>query len=85
MVGTPLRTMGLMWTIRHVAAVAVVDERENGRIAHVAAIPEMLAVDFHSLEQEGQAGRGQNRIGGNFRFSKMRTLPVSTLVAQGRA
>ena len=47
----------------HVAAVAVVDQREDRRVAHVAAVPVGLAVDLDRLEQERQAGRGQHRVG----------------------
>ncbi|MNQ72676.1 hypothetical protein D3C85_873870 [compost metagenome] len=35
----------------HIACVAVVNQRENGRISHIAAIPVVLSVDRDRLEQ----------------------------------
>ncbi len=54
------RSIGLMWTITTSRAVAAVDQREDRRIAHVAAVPIVLAVDLDRLEQERQAGRGEH-------------------------
>ncbi len=40
-----------------VAGLGLIDERENRGVAHVAAIPIGLAIDFNRLEQKRQAGR----------------------------
>src|SRR4029079_17257788 len=45
-----------------VGASAVIDQREDGRITHVAAVPIMLASDLDRLEHERQAGGGEDRI-----------------------
>ena len=47
---------------QHVRRVAAIDQREDRRIAHVAAVPIGLAVDLDGLEQERQAGRGHDRV-----------------------
>src|SRR5262249_23084952 len=43
-----------------VSARAVIDQREDRRIAHVTTVPVVLTVDLDSLEQEGQAARSKN-------------------------
>src|ERR1700751_2575475 len=46
-----------------IAAVAVVDQREDRRVTHVAAVPIMLAVDLDGLEEEGEASGGKYPVG----------------------
>jgi hypothetical protein len=36
---------------QQVERLGVVDQREQGRVAGVAAVPERFAVDFHRLEE----------------------------------
>ena len=51
--------------LHDVARAAAVDQREDGRVAHVAAVPIGLAADLDGLEHEGQAARGKSP-GGKF-------------------
>jgi hypothetical protein len=44
----------------------LVEQRKQGGIAHVAAVPIRHPVDFHRLKQIGQACRGHDVIGGEF-------------------
>ncbi|MNT43765.1 hypothetical protein D3C72_1802530 [compost metagenome] len=46
--------------------MAVVDQREDRRIADKAAVPVVLAVDADRLEQRGHAGRGQYGVDAQF-------------------
>ena len=47
---------------QHVARLAAVDQREDGGIAHVAAVPVVLALDLDRLVDERQTGRGQHPV-----------------------
>ncbi|MNN64176.1 hypothetical protein D3C81_1796030 [compost metagenome] len=47
----------------HIARIAVVDQRENGRVAHVTAIPVVLPIDCYRLEQGRHTGRSKHRFG----------------------
>ena len=51
---------------QHVGRVAGIDQREDRRIAHIAAIPIGLAIDLDGLEQERQAGRGHDGVDRQF-------------------
>src|SRR5205807_2781724 len=44
-----------------VAALTFVNEREQGGIAHISAVPIELAVDLHRLMQQGKAGGREYR------------------------
>src|SRR5260221_1629485 len=46
-----------------IATLAAVDQREDCRIAHIATVPIMLAINLDGLKHEGQATRGKNAIG----------------------
>src|SRR5260370_5905932 len=46
-----------------VAAVAAIDQREDRGIAHVAAVPVMLALDLDALKHDRQATRGEDASG----------------------
>ncbi len=46
-----------------ILAPAIVDQGEHRRVAHIAAIPVMLAIDLDRLEQEGEATRGKDMRG----------------------
>jgi hypothetical protein len=48
-----------------VGRCAVVDQREDRGIAHVAAVPVVLALDLDRVEHERQAGRGERAIDGH--------------------
>ena len=48
----------------HVPAGRLVEQRPEGRIADVAAVPIGLFADLHRLEQLRQAGRGHDVVGG---------------------
>jgi hypothetical protein len=52
----------------------LVVERVQGRIAHIAAVPIGHAVDFHRLEDRGQAGGGHEVIGREFLSAEDRNL-----------
>src|SRR5262249_60741995 len=45
-----------------VAGLTLIDEREDGGIAHIAAVPIGLSIDFHGLEQQRQTGRCHYRV-----------------------
>src|SRR5271157_659761 len=45
-----------------VAGIAFVDEREEGRITHVTAIPISLSVDFDGFEHEWQTSRRHDAV-----------------------
>ncbi|MNR56836.1 hypothetical protein D3C85_1774930 [compost metagenome] len=47
----------------HIASIAVIDQWENGRVAHIAAIPVVLPVDRDCLEQCRHTGRSKHRFG----------------------
>ena len=66
---------------RDIAGVAAIDQREDGRIGRVAAVPVMLAIDLNRLEQEREAGGSQHRLGADLRPLEYLDLPVRTLVA----
>src|SRR5947209_8048013 len=42
-----------------------IDERKNGWIAHIAAVPIELPIDFHGLKERRQTSRRQHRIDRN--------------------
>ncbi|MNC65317.1 hypothetical protein D3C75_1155940 [compost metagenome] len=47
----------------HIARIAVVDQRENSRVPHIAAIPVVLPVNRDRLEQCRHTGRSKHRFG----------------------
>ncbi len=49
-----------------VAAVAGVDQGEDRGIAHIAAVPIVLAIDLDSLKHRREAGGSEHRIGTDF-------------------
>jgi hypothetical protein len=49
-----------------IAARAVVDHREDRRVARVADVPVCLAVDLDGLEGERQTRRGEHRVDADF-------------------
>ena len=53
-----------------ITGFAFIDQRKERRVAHVAAVPIGLAVDFDSLEKERQAGRGHHAVERDRRFPK---------------
>jgi hypothetical protein len=62
-VGTPLAQRGVDLHQQQVVGRALGDQRQQRRVAGVAAVPVGLAVDLHRLEQQRQAGRGQHHVG----------------------
>ena len=81
---------------RHLGAVARIDlhdqqilgcgrpdERQQGRIVAVAAVPIGVALDLDRAKQERQAGRGHHDLGGDLLARpNTRGSPVRTLVAE---
>src|SRR5258706_10720581 len=53
-----------------IAAARVVDERIQGRGAHVTAVPVVLAADFDRLEHGRHAGRGEHHVDRQFARAK---------------
>src|SRR5215469_8095066 len=53
-----------------IARIAFVDQRKEGRIAHIAAIPVGFSVDFHRLEKERQARRRHDAVEVDARLPK---------------
>ena len=49
----------------HIARVGVVEQRIEHRVTHVAAVPIVLAVNLHGLEQERQTCRCEYYVGGD--------------------
>jgi NADPH:quinone reductase-like Zn-dependent oxidoreductase len=55
---------------QHIARIAVVEQREDGRIGGVAAVPVGLAFDLYRMVDLGQAGRGEQHVQGEFAFAE---------------
>src|SRR5260221_110851 len=51
-----------------ITTVAAIDQREDRRIAHIAAVPIMLATNLDGLKHEGQSTRGKTAIGSSWRL-----------------
>ncbi|MNV88721.1 hypothetical protein D3C71_1829470 [compost metagenome] len=47
----------------HIARIAVVDQGENSRVAHITAIPVVLPIDCDRLEQGWHTGRSKHCFG----------------------
>ncbi|MNR22891.1 hypothetical protein D3C85_1398720 [compost metagenome] len=59
----------------HIACIAVVDQRKNGRVTHIATIPVVLPIDRHSLEQCRHTGRSEHRFGADVLVREDADLP----------
>ena len=71
---------------QHVGGGAVVDDRKDRRVAHIAAVPEIFAVDLDRLEHRGNAGRGDHGVERRCRrCSNTRSRLVKTLLAHTKS
>jgi len=59
----------------HIACIAVIDQRENGRVPYIATIPVVLPVDRHRLEQRRYTGRSKHRFCANVLARENAYLP----------
>src|SRR4051812_2406448 len=64
---------------QNVPPTSHVDQGENGRISAIATIPEILPLDFHSLEQIQKSCRCYNRVDSDLSLVEYAQTPVQDI------
>ena len=68
--GNSWPAVGMIWTVSMSECVGRFDQRDQGRIGRVGAVPVPLAVDLHGVAQHRQAPRREHHLAGEFGLAK---------------